>query len=460
MANAPSIPLARSPVAPSVALGGLFTVYIVVFLLPIEFAVSFGSVFLPPTRLLFLVLVIPLLIVLLRHPGKIWIDYLILAYAGWVMLAHFAKRGAGGIEPAGQAMVEIIVPYLMARLFLTSTGQLQRFYAVMAVAIGLLGILAIPEAVLGTRYLHNIPSSITGVVYEMQADTRLGMLRAASTFENPILFGMYSATFLSLLWFATNGAVGLRLLAVAAITLATFMSLSSAPLLMLLMQFVFIAAERLSRPFKSRVKIGLMITVAIVIFLEVFSDRGTARLIASYLTFNPATGYYRLLQWDFSIDDVMANPMFGILFENWTRPFWLTDSIDNQWLFLAMVSGVPAVLMIWTAIGGLIFKLYKRRKQSENTTLNHLILGWILGMIALYLGGWTVAFFGKMLPSLFFFIGIGAALLVMPDSTQKTGPANRPGAKAEGGSEDGTDDANTAPDAPLPVGSRSPYSRF
>ena len=308
------------------------------------------------------------------------------------------------------------VSYLVARLLLKDSAQIARLLRMLCIIICLLGLLAIPEAVLQTRFLHDIPSGLTGITYEMQADTRMNMLRAASTFENPILFGLYCATFLSLAWYSTF-SLGTRLTFVAGIIMATALSLSSAPMLLLVMQIALIVAERMSRNIAIRAPLIVGAIVVAVIFIETFSNRGVARLIASKLTFNPHTGYYRLLQWEYSIDDVRANPMFGINFENWTRPFWLNDSIDNNWLFMAMNSGVPAVALIFAALGLLAYRLYRRRKILRDPMLKSLMLGWIIGMIALFLGAWTVTLFGKMLPAFFFLMGLGAALLQVEDIT-------------------------------------------
>jgi len=377
-----------------------------------------------PTRSFFLVVAVPIIALFFMREKPGAVDWLVIVYVIWVVLAFFVKRGAAGIEAAGQSFLEISVPYLMARLFLKAPAQVVRLLTVMSIIIGILGLLAIPEAVLHKRFLHDVPRLLTGIFYEMQSDTRLSMLRAASTFENPILFGLFCATFLSLVWYS---AIGLRtrLALAGGIGLATFMSLSSAPLLLLLLQIVLIAMERATRGYKRRLQYALYLLVFSVVFVETFSDRGVARLIASELTFNSETGYYRLLQWEYSIDDVLANPLFGINFENWTKPFWLTDSIDNHWLFLAMNSGGPAVLLMSGLIGFLAFRLYRRRRTLHDPVLRSLMLGWIIGIVALCLGAWTVTLFGKMHPTLFFLIGIGSALLKMVDTaTECDAPTN------------------------------------
>lgn len=397
-------------------LPGIIVAYMVIFLLPIELSFYAGPLFMTPIRIFLLVTALPLLVLLFRHENLMAIDGLLAAYVLWVVLAYMVKRGGGGIEAAGQSFLEITVPYLVARLFLKSPQQIARFLKIMCIIIAILGLLAIPEAVLQVRFLHEIPKMLTGITYEMQADIRQGLLRAASTFENPILFGLYCAMFLSLIWYSTFG-IGTRLALVVGIIMATMTSLSSAPILLLLLQILLIMVERASRRIRLRTPLIAASVLAAVVFIEAFSNRGVARLIAAKLTLNPHTGYYRLLQWEFSIDDVRANPMFGINLENWTRPHWMTDSIDNHWLFLAMNSGVPAVTIIFITMALLAYRLYRRRQTIHDPMLKSLMLGWIIGISALFLGAWTVTLFGKMQPTLFFLVGLGAALLQMKDST-------------------------------------------
>ena len=392
----------------------IISVYLFFFLLPIEFSISIGPLFITPTRLFFLLAVLPLLIALFRLGNLHTADWLIFAYVVWVALALLRKQGAGGIEPAGQSLLEVLVPYLIARLHLHDSAQVARLVQVLGIIICILGALAIPEAIFHDRFLHDIPRLITGVIYEFQSDTRLGLLRAASTFENPLLFGLYCATFLSMIWYS-GVQTSRRVLLCFGVVVATTLSLTSAAVLLLLMQILLIAFEGITRKIPARAAIVLATLVVVVLLVEALSDRGVVRLIAGELTFNPFTGYYRIAQWEHSIDDVMLNPIFGINFEDWTRPFWMTDSIDNHWLLTAMRSGLPSVVIIFALLFIIAYRLYFRRKKYQDPLGRSLMLGWILGMSALFLGGWTVAFFGKMFPALFFLIGIGAALMKVTD---------------------------------------------
>ena len=225
-----------------VALPGVVLAYILILLLPIEMSFYLGPLLITPTRLFLVLAAFPLVGMLFRNEKLRIIDWMMIGYVLWVMLAYLVKRGGSGIEAAGQSFLEVAVSYLVARVFFKTPQQVVRLLLIVGVLIAILGLLAIPEAISHQRYLHNIPRMVTGIIYDMQADIRLGLLRAASTFENPILFGLFSATFLSLVWYSTL-SLGARVALVAGIALSTFLSLSSAAILLLVMQIFLIMAE-------------------------------------------------------------------------------------------------------------------------------------------------------------------------------------------------------------------------
>lgn len=388
-------------------------IYFIAVLLPVEISFYLGRIYVTPVRLALIFLMIPTIYLFLRDIRKHPNDLFVLGVTIWVCMAYFYRRGFGGLEAIGQSILEILVAYLAARMFVSS-GQIKRFVIVIGLIIAVFAILAIPEALFQSRFLHDIPRQITGIYYYISDDTRLNMLRAASTFEHPILFGLFCATFMSLIWFNPSSPT-IKFISVSGVLVATTFALSSAPLLLLSLQITLIIAERVTRALKKRVVWAIVLTSLLVVLGETLSNQGVVRFVASNLTFNPHTGFYRILQWDHTIDDVMAHPFLGIEVSQWTRPFWMTYSIDNHWLLFAMNSGIPAVVLTWIIIVMSLHGMYRRYAKVTDTALKHLILGWSIGVIAMFLGGWTVALFGKMYTLSFFFLGLGTTLVRLAD---------------------------------------------
>jgi hypothetical protein len=427
----------RQIVTPEVTLPALVGLYLFVFLIPIEFSFYVGPLLVTPTRFFLILAAGPVIFASLSRHKLQSEDGFFIFFILWVAMAYFYKRGAAGIEIVGQAFLEIAISYCVARTYLTEFNHFKKLAIVLSITVAMLGILAIPEGISHYRFLHEVPEMMTGFYYYISDDTRIGLLRSSSTFEHPILFGLFCASLFTLAWY-TFTSVGARIVHLLMTLMATTLSLSSAALLILTMQISLITFERITRAFKKRTMVFGTMTIAAIVLVETLSNRGVVKLIGGNLTFNPHTAYYRVLQWEYAIDDVERHPLVGINFEQWTKPFWMTDSIDNHWLFTAMNSGVPAVLALWIVMGIIAVKLYKKKRRTTDEAHQRLYMAWLIGASSLFLGAWTVTLFGKMLPIFMFFIGIGAAMTRLPED----------------------DETKEEPELEPDPGTTSPYTRF
>jgi hypothetical protein len=390
--------------------------FVLSMVLPIEMSVYIGPVFMTPSKLIYIILTPVALVSFFKDKHKYLFDLMFALMVLWICLGYVMKMGSGGFQPLGQAFLEIAVPYLLARQYLADQNILRRFVFIIGAIVLILAILAIPESFFWTRYLHAIPKAVTGIVYDMQSDTRLGLLRAASTFENPILFGLFSAIMFSMILYGIDNVRYKAIFAIGAVV-ATFLSLSSAAILLLAFQISAVIFEHNTSKIPRRTFIVVSVLVIIIILVELASNRGVIRVIISNLTFSPHTGYYRILQWDFAQDDVRRYPVWGMPnLSAWTRPYWMTSSIDNNWLLSAMKNGIPVVLLNFAIFLMLIVKNYRRKRSTQDIGLKKLMTGWIIAILAIFMGGWTVALFGKMQPMLYFMVGMGAAILRMPEA--------------------------------------------
>jgi hypothetical protein len=296
----------------------------------------------------------------------------------------------------------------MARLALTRAGHFTALPRLIFLLMVPPIILAIPEATtLHSHLVHDIAKSLTGFHYPVGYEFRMGMLRAASTFEHPILYGLFCASTISLVWVTVrNQAVAITMVAV--LCGGVVLSASTAPLIVMVTQLIFILGERLSRSIPGRFKLVVGFAVFAWIFLTLFSNRGPVGIIATGLTLNPQSGYYRILIWEQGIDDVLANPIFGIRPEDWTRISWMTPSVDNHWLLLGMRGGFAGPILLIAAMYLIWRRLYRRGPATRD--FDRIRFGWSCVALSLLFGGATVAYFGKMQPFLFLLLGYGAAL--------------------------------------------------
>lgn len=378
---------------------------ILVVMVPIEFSLQLGPLFLPASRFC----LIALFFMILPRLGELKLqlfDWLFIAHVGWVCVAYVLIYPIStAIEMSGAYVLEFLVTYLTARIYLEQISQIRSVIQLLFVLVLISGILALPEALTGVRFIHDFASSLTGKTYKFSPDMRMGITRAASFFEHPILYGVFCASALGLVWFVSTPAQ--RMFMVPIIAIATWLSASSAPLLIVLIQLVLIAIESFTRTIRRRDKLLGLATATFAALMQIFTGRGVIGLVM-LITINPGTAYTRRAQWNFAIDDVLRNPWFGFVPSTYTRPFWLAPSIDNWWLLIMMRSGIPSLILL--ALSVLFMWIAIARRDSASQLFKNLRTGWGLMMIALILGAATVTFFGKLQPLFAFYLGMGAAL--------------------------------------------------
>lgn len=386
-----------------------------VIMVPVELGFNIGPLFFTWSKLFLIIFAFVMLPKIAALKLQIY-DWMFIGHGLWSATAFVVIYGPGAaVERSGTYILEFIVVYLAARVYLTNIGQIQAVIRLLFIMVLVAAIAALPEAVMRVRYIHNFATSITGIRYRFDNEVRMGIMRAASFFEHPILHGIFCSSLFSLVWFTST--VRQRILRVPVIGLGTFLAASSAPLLILMLQIMLLGLERVTRQIKRRVMIITSIAVGAAAFLNIFSGRGVVGFLA-LVTLNPGTAYTRRSQWEFGIDDVMRHPIFGFDTPTWTRPFWLAGSVDNYWLFMMMRSGIPSVLLL----AGSAYFIWSRLARNDTTlpAFRQMRIGWGLMMVALILGGATVAYFGKLQPLFAFYIGLGAALASnpLPDENQ------------------------------------------
>lgn len=378
---------------------------ILVIMVPIEMGFNIGPLFFTWSRAFLLIMAF----VLIPRLGSLELrphDWFFIGHVGWTCMAFTYIYGVGGtIERSGTYVLEFLVVYLTARLYLQRLEQMRAVLHTLFILVCVSAAAAFPEAFTGIRYVHVFATALTGTTYNFDDEVRMGIMRAASFFEHPILYGVFCSSLFSLMWFTSSPVV--RALKTPVIAFATWLSASSAPLLILMMQIFLIGLERVTRGVKHRLLIVLGVAATLVMIIQIATGRGVVGILAMF-TLNPGTTYVRRMQWDFAILDVMRHPLLGFVPSTWTRPFWLAPSIDNYWLLMMMRSGIPSLILL--ALCALFLWIDIARRQKMPTLYKQLRTGWGLMMVALIIGAATVAFFGKLQPLLAFYLGMGSAL--------------------------------------------------
>lgn len=341
-------------------------------------------------------------------------DLLLLLLIGLTFASFWHNHGMQkAIESTGILAIETLGAFYLARLYVSSP---QRFFKVNQFFISVLALLtvfAVYEAFTHHRILHDIARAITGhdsldprlYTYDY---VRAGLLRATSLFAHPILYGTLMALFFpfAVLWLWRQRNLH-SFLNVGGLGLSMLLTLSSAPVLTVIFQSITAVVVRFWHSAKYFWIALISGAAAAALFIEAVSNRGFFALLISYLTFNPHTGYSRLLQWEHAADDIARNPVFGIGHNTWERPeslAWLGSSIDSFWLLLSLQHGLFALLLLLLACLYTVFNTLNL-VHRHHPDYRWMVSAWVLSFISLILIGFTVDYFGKLQPLFFFMLG-------------------------------------------------------
>ena len=187
--------------------------------------------------------------------------------------------------------------------------------------------------------------------------------------------------------------------------MATLTALSSAPILGLVLQSGLIVWDVVTRGVKGRVILTVGTIVVVLTAISLFSSRSVFALIAAYLTIGSWTGFYRLIIWENGVANIMAHSWIGIGLAEWDRPWWMvSNSVDAYWLLITVRTGLPALLLLVTAIALLGWRTAQVSSHHRDRLLRRYAKSWFISLVALCLVGCTVHFWNML--ACFFFLGL------------------------------------------------------
>ena len=400
----------------------------IAFLCPMEFSLYLDGLRIPPHRMA-LLLLFPIAIWRLAMQKNLKVrtfDLAFVLFNIWTIGIFMYHQGDhDGLVYGGSLALDGLGAYLVARIWIRDAALFHACLRTIGYTIAAAALIALPETLFGQIFTHDILKTMTGYVHPTAVETRLHLTRAYGTFDHPIHYGTFCAALLALFWYAGASLFERRKRAVL-LASATLLGLSSAPLLCLMLQTAMLVWERLTRGVANRTQITLTVIAGLYIGASFVMSRSPINLIATGMTLDPWTGYYRLQIWENGLDNVYANPWVGIGLNDWTRPWWMVSStVDAFWLVVAMREGIPGVFLLITAILLSMRAVVKRGLKSPDMMVRRLSRGWIMSLIALSLVGATVHFWNVLYAFFFFFIGLsgwmadpkkvrGAVKAVMP----------------------------------------------
>jgi hypothetical protein len=414
-------------------LGVLVPVFLVSLLIPAIFFI--GDMRLSAYRLLLLLAAPPLFLYWAsgRSGRLLSVDFLLLAYVGWSVLAVFRNHGLANIEAAGIYALEVTGAYMLGRTMIRGEAQFAAMARLVIVLVGLLVPIMAIESVTERRLINELFDPFTETFPDANMDPRWGLRRAQGPFEHPILAGVFASTAVAFALHLGGRAFGLvNLVKGGFVSLAVFFSLSAGAFLPVLLQLGLTAWERVTRSFAYRWRILIAGVLSALVAVTVITGRSPFVLVAAYLTFDADTAWGRINVFIHGIDDVMNNPVFGIGFNDWSRPHWMRPSVDNFWLVVSMRYGLPALALLMTFIVVTMTLIGRNGSLSPEGVRQRYAL--IFGLVGTFVAAGTVHLWNATFVFVIFLLGAGVWMIeerpALARASVRAGPgAPRPAAE-------------------------------
>lgn len=380
--------------------------------------IDFGPVTLTPSRLVFLVLVPILGIKLLagRLGRLVPVDVLIIFLCLWLLLSIAVNNTDVVVTFAGMQVLTILGGYLVGRATIRTVADFQalaRFYA--GVVLCLLPFATVEALGNGRPVLMDLLNDIAG--YRVTppintGDARFGIERAQVLLNHPIHYGLFCSGALSLYVvgltnvepFAKRAAVGILILA------AVFFSVSSGPFLAAMFQGLLIVYLLMFRNLAGQWSLLLSGIGIGYVLLELVSSRPAIWAIADRLAFNPWTAQVRRTLWNYGVEQVALTPWLGVGYNEWNHPPFLSGSIDNYWLALAITLGLPASLAAVAAFFWVMIRA-GRRQLTRGSDLYYARVASTFVLVSLFLSLGAVAIWGQIQSMVYLLLGSMVFLL-------------------------------------------------
>lgn len=395
-------------------------------LLPPEVRIEIQGQNLYAPRLVTLLLIPWMLRRLVRGGIRVQLpDYLVFAGTLWMIISFVAYYSfADGFVRGLAIAFDVIAGFIIARLNIRNTTDFLRFLVLIVPGVLLVGLLMMAESVSHSFFIRPLAADIFGPLARYRdgievglnaqfiSEFRLGLMRSGGPFAHSILAGLFMASMLPL--FLYSGLRKWPLWLGSAAGLCVIFTGSSAAILAVLMSFALLAYDWIQRRVPMLNWSYLVILAASAFaFVQAFSQNGVFSIIVRN-TLNPQTGQFRLLIWEYGIQSIQNNLLFGIGYTDYVRAIWMPPTVDNHWLLLGIRHGVFTPLCLGLACALVIFRLAMiSQKQSEIG--RRFFVGFAISLFVFAIMGFTVSFFSSI--QYWFFILIGAGVsMCMPQT--------------------------------------------
>jgi O-Antigen ligase len=334
-------------------------------------------------------------------------DVFAVLYVLWLGLAIGAHHGPSRIVFVVNQTVLLLGGYLVGRVLVRTPTDYQQMFRWVLYGLIFLFPFALIEFVTQRQILNDLLGLAIPVHPPAGDHSRLGFYRVQGVFENPILFGLFCSIAVANFYYVFSGGRLRHWSSVGLAGVMTFFSLSSAATISMGLQLALIAWDRISRALRVRhhwIVLGVVGALAVAV-LQLATQGGVIGFVIENFAYDEDTGWGRTEILRYGSAEVLRHPVFGIGFDDWTRPWWKGPSVDNFWLLTAMRYGLPALVLVWVAVAVHILAIVRQQGLSE--TAAHLRSGYVVAWAGLFFMLGTVHAWGAISVFVMTYLGAG-----------------------------------------------------
>ena len=368
-----------------------------------------GELRLTPYRIVLFATFVPLSLIWgAGRMGRILLsDVLILVSCLWSALAFAIAHGFPlAVEMMGIVVVQTFGPYLLGRYTIRGPEQFRKVVLLLFIIVVSILPFSMYESITGKPLALQLFSMVAPTLPNVYMESRLGLDRAQGVFEHPILYGIFCSTAFGLSYYCLfrNSRSVMRFSLPSIVLLAAFISLSTGALLSIVIQIGLSCWDYLIR-WRHRWRLFALLVVSGYVTIDLMSNRTPFELFVAYLTFNTASAYNRVLIWHYGVAEVLRHPIFGIGFHEWERAHWMSASIDNFWLLIAVSNGLPALVCLFVAMLIICWRIGRQQRLSQK--VERYRKGLLITLTAIFVAICSVHLWNATFCWLMFLVGSG-----------------------------------------------------
>jgi O-antigen ligase len=336
-----------------------------------------------------------------------------------MIVSTLLTGGTIGLSSAGATSLELLAGYAAARAFVASESALDAFIGILKVIVIVAVLLGLADLISSRWVSHEIAGAIFGVA-PLSPIFRNDVIRATSTFDHPILFGAFCA-FASAIFLFWETSVSRKVFYSTLCLFGCFLSQSSASLMCFVLIHGAYVYEQVLGKVRGRWALFWMAIAGLLAVVIAVSNHPLGWVI-SHLTFDPESGYYRILIWEAALDRIAQSPYLGFTIDSFDDQI-LDATIDSVWLVDALRFGVPAIILLVMVnlAAGLPVPSRDARNASKDT-VKRMHLAFTIVLLMFIFSGLTVHFWNYIWIFWGVMIGITASLREMALTSAKQVP--------------------------------------